>query len=601
MVVQDVGEVALTMGKRQQEEMLPLLKRHEIQVLRRAGHSQEEVASITGVSKRAIRRIEREADVSHVDDKAESRARKIGRPSKTDAIRPLVRELLAEDPELITLEILRRAKLAGYTGSKTALYALVAQLRPAEVRPVIRFEGVAGEFAQHDFGHVDVRFIDGRIKRMHFFASRLKYSRWSEVTLVPAESVEPLVRTLVQHYAAFEGVPLVSVFDRPKTIAIKWRDDGTVTEWNATFAQVILELGVGVELCWPRRGNEKGSVEKLVGWVKTSFFKPRRFVDEADLERQLAEWLVEVNTRRPSRATGVIPEVRMSEERARLRPLRVAPADLALRFPVVVGPTGNVDFDGVPYSMPPEAIGLSGTLFLYQDRVRICAGRFEAMHERGERGDKRVLPEHRAEMLAAVSGQRAKRYYKREQILGLGPVALAYFTEVVHRRPKTWARDVDVMFELLQQYGEEDMRHALGRAHAARAFGGEYVRQFLHPDAPPSLLDDEVGPSCHPEPGAPAGGIRLPIARAGAEPARAAEGNRAPGATRSRAQERAATSDEHGEDGEDATLPAASTAASSPSRWAPSHPTPSRKGRHASDPRQLSLALTRRRRHGGAS
>lgn len=597
MVVQDVAEVELTMAKRQQEEMLPLLKRHEIQVLRRAGHTQEEVASIACVSKRAVQRIEREGAVTHVDDKAEVRARGVGRPSKTEAYRPLVLQLLKEDPEVITLEVLRRAKLAGYTGSKTALYALVSQLRPADIRPVIRFEGVPGEFAQHDFGHVDVRFIDGRVKRVHFFASRLKYSRWSEVTLVPNESVEPLVRTFVEHCAAFGGVPLVSVFDRPKTIALKWRSDGTVTEWNSTFAGVVLELGVGVELCWPRRGNEKGSVENLVKWVKGSFFKPRRFVDEADLDRQLAEWHVEINTQRPSRATDVTPEARMAEERPRLRPLRVTPEELALRFPVVVGPTGNVDFQGVPYSISPDAIGLSGTLFLYRNAVRIKAGRFEASHERGKPGDKRTLPEHRAEMLAAVSGKRAKRYYKREQILQLGPVALAYFTEIVHRRPKTWARDVEVLFDLLQAYGGEDLCVALARAHEARAFGGEYVRRFLHPDAPPPSLED-VGRN--PEPGAPAGGIRLPIARADAEPTRAAEGNRAPGATRSRAEERAVASDEHGEDGEDATLPAASTTASSSSRWASSRKKPPPRWRRSE--RQLKLPFASRdRRHGGVS
>ena len=43
----------------------------------------------------------------------------------------------------------------------------------------------------------------------------------------------------------------------------------------------------------------------------------------------------------------------------------------------------------------------------------------------------------------------------------------------------------------------------------------------------------------HLELGAPAGGIRLPIARARAEPTRAAQGKRAHGATRSRAQGRA--------------------------------------------------------------
>lgn len=41
-----------------------------------------------------------------------------------------------------------------------------------------------------------------------------------------------------------------------------------MTEWNSAFAQVMLELGVGVELCWPCSGNQKGSVRSLVKWVK---------------------------------------------------------------------------------------------------------------------------------------------------------------------------------------------------------------------------------------------------------------------------------------------------------------------------------------------
>ena len=53
--------------------------------------------------------------------------------------------------------------------------------------------GLPGEFSQHDFGHVDVRFMDGSTKRIHFFASRLKYSRWVEVTIVENERVETLL------------------------------------------------------------------------------------------------------------------------------------------------------------------------------------------------------------------------------------------------------------------------------------------------------------------------------------------------------------------------------------------------------------------------
>jgi transposase len=48
-----------------------------------------------------------------------------------------------------------------------------------------------------------------------------------------------------------------------------------------------LDLGIGVEVCWPYRPQEKGSVENLVGWVKGSFFKQRRFLDLDALFKRL--------------------------------------------------------------------------------------------------------------------------------------------------------------------------------------------------------------------------------------------------------------------------------------------------------------------------
>ncbi len=460
--------------------MIDMLKRHEIQVLRRAGHSQIEAAKLAGVSLGSVRRVEREPDVTQIDSGPERARRGIGRPAKAEPFRALVAQVLAEEPELLAVEILRRVKLAGYTGGKTALYELVSALRPTTVRPLVRFEGLPGEFSQHDFGQVEVRFLDGTRRRVHFFASRLKYSRWVEVTIVPDECAETLVRALVDHFAAIGGIPLLAVFDRPTTIALTWTKDGQVTEWNALFAGVALDLGLGIELCWPARPQQKGSIENLVGWVKGSFFKQRRFLDEADLRTQLAEWRTEVNTQRPCRATRVIPAVRLDDERPRLRPLKVAPAALALRVPIVVGPTGAVLHDTHPYSMPPDAIGIAGTLFLYRDRVRIVAGRFEAVHERlFVPYAKSTLPEHRAEQVAAVSGKRAKRYLQREHLLELGPPALDYLTELTHRRPRMWLRDVDRLHALLATYGAEAMGAAFARGLAEQAIGAEYIAHYL--------------------------------------------------------------------------------------------------------------------------
>jgi transposase len=464
--------------------MIDMIKRHEIQVLRRAGHTLAETAQLAGVAQRTVQRVEAEAPVITFETERERARRQIGRPSTAEPYRAVLVAELAKEPDVLAVELLRRAQLAGYTGGKSALYALVKALRPEHPRPLVRFEGLPGEFSQHDFGQVDVRFLNGTARRVHFFASRLKYSRWVEVSLVADERVEALVRALVAHFAAMGGLPLLAVFDRPKTIALAWDRSGTVTAWNPTFAGVALDLGIGIELCWPHRPEQKGSVENLVGWVKGSFFKTRRFVDDDDLGRQLADWHEEVNVRRPCRATGVPPAERLAAERPRLRPLKIAPADLALRIPVVVGPTGVVLHDTHPYSMPPDTIGLAGTLHLYRDRVRIVVGRFHAVHPRlFAPGAQSTLPEHRALAVAAVSGKRAKRYLQREHLLALGGPALEYLTELTHRRPRVWIRDVERLHELLQHHGDVALRAALERALAARLIGAEYIAHDLGPAA----------------------------------------------------------------------------------------------------------------------
>jgi len=198
------------------------------------------------------------------------------------------------------------------------------------------------------------------------------------------------------------------------------------------------------------------------------------------VERQLLEWLVEVNETRPSRATGVVPLVRLIEERKRLRPLPIPAAEYALRFPVMAGPTGFVEHDGYRYMMPPEAIGIAGTLHLFIDRVRIVAGRYEANHPRvPAAGTASYCEADRAKALAAVSGDRARLYAKRQQVLELGPVAESYLTELVHRHPRTWRGDVEALHALLVSAGAVRLLAALAHAATKKLFGSQYVEQAL--------------------------------------------------------------------------------------------------------------------------
>ena len=458
--------------------MIGPMARHRVQVLGEAGMKLKRIAAETGISYRSVKRIVQEPEVEWSATEGQGCERGVGRPSVVEEWRERVAAVLAAEPVLPTVEILHRLREERYAGGKTVFYELVRELRPKPTTTLVRFEGLAGEFSQHDFGQVEVRYRDGSHERLHFFVSRLKYSRWVDVRVVENEGVESLVRSLLSGFASFGGVPLVAVFDNPKTVVLS-REGGRI-QWNDTFGQTALDYRFAPELCTPRRGQEKGSAENLVGFVKNGFFKVRRFHDRADLLAQLAAWLIEVNTVRPCRATGVPPAERIAAERERLRPLAIAPTEYALRFSVFVGPTGLVSFHGYRYSMPPEAIGIPGMLWLYPDRVRIVAGRFEREHARvPEQGKDSIHPEDRARRLAQVAGKRGRLYLKRQELLDLGPAAEAFLTEIVHRHRFTWQGEIEQLHGALVQHGPAALHRALAAAHARELYGAPHVLRLL--------------------------------------------------------------------------------------------------------------------------
>ena len=116
-------------------------KRFEIETLLKAGLAKARVAEIAGVSLRTVHRVRaeieaRSAETEGTDTEAGTEAPPRpaearppdggpGRPSKTADYRELVASILEAQPGPKTLEVLRRARLAGYRGGKTALYSLV--------------------------------------------------------------------------------------------------------------------------------------------------------------------------------------------------------------------------------------------------------------------------------------------------------------------------------------------------------------------------------------------------------------------------------------------------------------------------------------------
>jgi hypothetical protein len=82
-------------------------------------------------------------------------------------------------------------------------------------------------------------------------------------------------------------------------------------------------------------------------------------------------------------------------------------------------------------------------------------------------------------MLATVSGRRAKLYFKRQQLLELGVDAEALLTEIVHRHPRTWRGEVEILFDLLQRFGEQRLYEAMRAAVGRKLYGAHYVTSIL--------------------------------------------------------------------------------------------------------------------------
>src|SRR5688572_4452595 len=79
-----IGTLMPTRGAKpgNEADMIPLLKRHEIQVLLKAGFAAADVAKRTSTSVDTVKRVGDEAPVDNTDDRAHRAERRIGRPSK---------------------------------------------------------------------------------------------------------------------------------------------------------------------------------------------------------------------------------------------------------------------------------------------------------------------------------------------------------------------------------------------------------------------------------------------------------------------------------------------------------------------------------------
>ncbi len=447
------------------------MSRLKIHHLAEAGLAQVEIARQIGCCERSVRKVLSDPLPTAAEVAAGTLARRgRGAPSRTLPYAERVTALLSDQPRLPTMEVLRRARAEwGYQGGDTAFFDLVKRLRPAAapVEPLVRFDGLPGEFAQFDFGEVVITYVDGAVEKLHFFAGCLKFSRLKHVVITPDQKAERLVRATVDCLNAFGGAPKQWVYDNPKTVWSE-RPAGRPPVLHSYLRQLVADLNVLVEPCTPRMGWQKGAVENLVGFVKKNFFLAYPFSDRADVLAQLPQWLRRINHERPSDATGEIPAVRLEQELPRLnaRPVPWTGAEMPLRESATVSPTGTVRFHGTGYSVDPRYLGAPATLTVLADRIRIEVGKSRCEHVREDDPDEILrLPEYSLAMATVITAERKQTYFKRQCLLELGPQAQQFLDRLIMRAPgNSWYADIHKLFDLYQRHGHGDLLESMASA-----------------------------------------------------------------------------------------------------------------------------------------
>lgn len=137
-----------------------MIDRHAVEQMLTAGVNVGVVARHFGVSRRTIERIRKEPSVGSADDGSERHERGVGRPAVGEGVKARIRELITADVEAPPLEILRLLREEGVSLGESTFYRLYRAEREGLPQSLlVRFEGVPGEFAQFDFGEVDVRLL----------------------------------------------------------------------------------------------------------------------------------------------------------------------------------------------------------------------------------------------------------------------------------------------------------------------------------------------------------------------------------------------------------------------------------------------------------
>jgi transposase len=291
----------------------------------------------------------------------------------------------------------------GFLGSERTVRREVSILREKVPDSHVPQTYQPGDGATFDFGEAQV-IMDGHQRTVHLACMRLDYSSKFFVYALPTERREGLFDSHLGAFQYLEGIPKRIRYDNMKQAVekiLRGRNRQEQSLWVAFRSHFLFEA----DYCTPGKGQEKGGVENLVGYVRRNYFVPMPIVEDF---RALNTYLLARCERdaRERRRWGKDVHELWLEEKERLLPLPDRMPEACVWVTAKVNRRQMVRYSNNWYSVPPQYVGKTVTVKAFVFRIIIALQEnVIAVHERRYDGDTEILdPQHYLPVLLRKPG-----------------------------------------------------------------------------------------------------------------------------------------------------------------------------------------------------
>lgn len=229
--------------------------------------------------------------------------------------------------------------------------------------------------AQLDFGETTYLLNGNTINGYHLVIS-FPFSNMGFVQLFPAQNQEALFQGMKSIFEHIGGVPKEIWFDNMSTAVVKV-GKGENRILTDLFMRFSAHYGFEPKFCNPAKGNEKGSVERKVGYLRSNFFVP--VPEISSLEEYNKELLLKSDEdgRRSHYKKEKNIEELFEEDKLQLIPLNEIAFTVFKQEKLKVNNIGYIRFKGNSYSVKPSLSKQEVWIKIYYDKLEILDEKYK--------------------------------------------------------------------------------------------------------------------------------------------------------------------------------------------------------------------------------